>query len=43
MGWMLEADEQDRPFAKQALKHNWFLSDKKVIKNLLEINSLMCQ
>jgi serine/threonine protein kinase len=40
--WMLEVDAEDRPTAKEALKHKWFIKDKQVIKDLLDINVFLC-
>jgi serine/threonine protein kinase len=42
MMWMLEADPEDRPTAKQALRHHWFKCDKQVIKDLLSYNEVIC-
>lgn len=42
MMWMIEANPQDRPTAKQALKHPWFTQDKQILKDLLHINDLIC-
>lgn len=40
--WMIEADPEDRPSAKESLKHDWFQQDKDIIMNLLKQNNLMC-
>ena len=40
--WMIEVDPINRPSAKQALKHPWFTQDKQIIKDLLNINDLIC-
>lgn len=34
--WLLEADPEDRPSAKEALKHDWFQEDKAIITDLLK-------
>jgi serine/threonine protein kinase len=36
--WLLEADPEDRPTAKEALNHDWFQEDKDVIRELLQQN-----
>lgn len=42
MMWMLEAEPEDRPTAKQALRHHWFKCDKQVLRDLLLYNSVVC-
>lgn len=42
MMWMLEAEPDDRPTAKQALRHHWFKCDKQVLRDLLLYNSVIC-
>ena len=42
MFWMIEAEPENRPSAKQALKHPWFTIDKHIIKELLAVNTLIC-
>ena len=39
---MIEAEPENRPTAKQALKHPWFTHDKHIIKELLAVNTLIC-
>lgn len=41
MMWMLESGPDDRPTAKQALRHHWFKCDKHVIRDLLIYNQVM--
>jgi serine/threonine protein kinase len=37
---MLEKNPYKRPTPVEALKHEWFKSDKKVLKDLIKINDL---
>jgi len=41
MMWMLESGPDDRPTAKQALRHHWFKCDRHVIRDLLIYNQVM--
>lgn len=40
--WMLEADPEERPSAKQAIGHQWFKCDKQVLRDLILYNSIVC-
>lgn len=40
--WMLEADPDKRPSAKESLMHEWFKCDKAVLKELLRANDILC-
>lgn len=40
--WMLEAEPEERPSAKQCLGHAWFQCDKQILQDLLQYNQDMC-
>lgn len=39
---MLERDPAQRPSAAEALKHQWFQQDEAILKELLDLNKLVC-
>ena len=39
--WMLQVDPLKRPYAKEALNHEWFQHDKEVLSDLLMVNEKM--
>lgn len=40
---MVSKDPANRPTAKEALLHPWFMCDKAVLKELLQMNNMVCQ
>ena len=39
---MLKSDPDERPTAREALSHQWFNNDKDIIRDLLQMNDVMC-
>lgn len=40
---MLQPNPENRPSAREALQHQWFHSDKDIIRDLLQMNEIMCE
>ena len=40
---MLKQDPDHRPFAREALAHQWFQQDRNIIRDLLVMNEFMCE
>ncbi len=39
---MLKSNPDERPTAREALSHQWFNNDKDIIRDLLQMNEVMC-